>query len=143
MASVLSIGGAAPVAPTTTAARSCSATTTEAEALVVSPEEAAKVLQAKASASLGCLGVCIAGDKTVLESQRRTMFSQAIRDYNWQIAETLAASEAEVQDIADSKLRVDIFEEALEQGDSQKASEYAITNREYEKVSALRAASKA
>ena len=82
-------------------------------------------------------------DKTVLESQRRTMFSQAIRDYNWQIAETLAASEAEVQDIADSKLRVDIFEEALEQGDSQKASEYAITNREYEKVSALRAASKA
>ena len=56
----------------------------EAEALVVSPEEAAKVLQAKASASLGCLGVCIAGDKNVLESQRRQMFSQAIRDYNWQ-----------------------------------------------------------
>ena len=107
----------------------------EAEALVVTPEEAAQVLKAKASATLGCFGVCV-GDKELVEAQRREMFAEAIRDYNWQVAETLANSPLELQDISDSKLRVSVFEQALRDGDYKMAAEYAITNKEYEMVSA-------
>ena len=68
------------------------------------------------------------------------MFIQAIRDYDWKVAETLASSDAEMQDISDSKLRVGLLTATLESSDLALASDYAITNEEYmyERVSGHR-----
>ena len=111
----------------------------EAEGLVVSQYEAAEVVKARAAAALSCFAACI-GEKSSVEAedQRHAMFVQAIRDYDWKVADTLASSDAEMQDISDSKLRVGLLTAALEAGDLALASDYAITNEEYERVSGHR-----
>ena len=68
------------------------------------------------------------------EVQRRAEFCKAVRAYDWEGAQALAATEQEKVDVTDSKNRVDWMEYFLAQGDSMQAMLYAITSEERQRV---------
>jgi len=68
------------------------------------------------------------------EVQRRAEFRNAVRAYEWEAALTLAATDQEKTDVAESKNRVDWFEYFLAQGDKTQAMLYAITNEERQRA---------
>ena len=70
------------------------------------------------------------------ESQRRAEFCKAVRAYEWERAQALAATEQEREDVANSQVRVDWMEYFLAQGDSTQAMLYAITREERQRAEA-------
>ena len=68
------------------------------------------------------------------EVQRRAEFCKAVRAYEWDAALTLAATDKEKTDVAESKNRVDWLEYFLAQGDNAQAMLYAITNEERQRA---------
>lgn len=68
------------------------------------------------------------------ESQRRAEFCKAVRAYEWERAQALAATEQERVDVANSQVRVDWMEYFLAQGDSTQAMQYAITREERQRA---------
>ena len=64
-------------------------------------------------------------------------FRNAVRAYEWEAALTLAATDQEKTDVAESKNRVDWFEYFLAQGDSTQAMLYAITREERQRAEAV------
>lgn len=56
-----------------------------------------------------------------------------------QVAEILAASEQEGQDVSDSRLRVQLMQDALRQGNYKVAMGYAITHEERQEIDSMRA----
>ena len=76
--------------------------------------------------------------KLNLETRRAEKFKDAIKAYEWAIAETLAWTEEEMQDLDDSKLRVELMTAAKVQGDFEKAHAYAITEAERDEIEAYR-----
>ena len=68
------------------------------------------------------------------EVQRRAEFCKAVRAYDWEGAQALAATEQEKVDVTDSKNRVDWMEYFLAQGDSMQAMLYAITSEERQRA---------
>ena len=91
------------------------------------------------AATIMCVGEekAVEGENAVEVASKRhgELFAQAIREYDWKLAEALASSDAEMQDLSDSRLRVGVLTAALESGDLALASEYAITNEEFERIS--------
>ena len=71
------------------------------------------------------------------ESQRRAIFCKAVRAYEWETAQALAATEQERVDVANSQVRVDWMEYFLAQGDSTQAMLYAITREERQRAEAV------
>ena len=84
------------------------------------------------------LCACMGDSKVSLEIRRVEKFKDAIKTYEWPIAETLAWSEEEMQDLDDSKLRVELMNAAKVQGDFEKAHSYAITEAERDEIDAYR-----
>lgn len=106
----------------------------KADALVVTPLEAATVLKAR---SISAKGFCsCVGDKAQTESRRAVQFVSSVRSYQWDVAEVLAISADELQDVADSKLRVETMAELQRSGDINGALAYAITEAERAKIRA-------
>ena len=68
------------------------------------------------------------------ELKRRADFCKAVRAYEWEGAQALAATPQENCDVADSKNRVDWMEYFLAQGDSMQAMLYAITSEERQRA---------
>jgi hypothetical protein len=77
------------------------------------------------------------------ELQRRAEFCQAVRAYDWEGAQALAATEQEETDVADSKNRVDWMEYFLAQGDGMQAMLYAITREERQRAEPMEDAASA
>ena len=71
------------------------------------------------------------------EVQRRAEFCKAVRAYEWDAALTLAATDKEKTDVAESKNRVDWLEYFLAQGDNAQAMLYAITREERQRAEAV------
>ena len=65
-------------------------------------------------------------------------FATAIREYNWNAAEALAASEEERADLRDSKSRVEWMGHYAKQGQYDRAIEMAITHEEQKQIEAMR-----
>ena len=101
----------------------------EADKLVVTPIEAALVLRSRATVPPRCCA-CIQLSAPAAEAERYERFVQAIRSYHWEVAEVLALTPVEAQDVADSKVRVAALQHAISTNDTTKALEYAITNEE-------------
>eukprot|EP00964_Phaeocystis_antarctica_P037565 scaffold21465_cov62-Phaeocystis_antarctica.AAC.9 len=68
------------------------------------------------------------------ELKRRADFCKAVRAYEWEGAQALAATPQENCDVADSKNRVDWMEYFLAQGDGMQAMLYAITSEERQRA---------
>jgi len=109
----------------------------KAAELAVSPTEVAKLLKAKALPDLGPFACCLSDQQEQVESERVAKFVQAIREYEWEVAEILAAGAEEAQDVADSKLRVQLMESAIAEGNYPAAAELAITVEEQKKIDEL------
>ena len=110
----------------------------KAEELVASPFESAMLLKAKALRSNAC---CSCLPKGALEMERVARFVASVRAYEWDMAEVLAMTSEEMQDVADSKLRVAHFQQAMSEGKYDEAKGLAITDgEEAQIVSAMRAA---
>jgi len=73
---------------------------------------------------------CFGAPRLHLEARRAQKFKNAIKAYEWLIAETLACTDDEMQDLDDSKLRVELMTAAKVQGAFEKAQSYAITEAE-------------
>ena len=69
----------------------------KAAELAVSPTEVAKLLKAKALPDLGPFACCLGDQQEQVESERVAKFVQAIREYEWEVAEILAAGPEEAQ----------------------------------------------
>ena len=76
----------------------------KANELVTTAVEGATVLKATAMAS-HVLCTCIP-QAALIERERQDKFVAAVRAYEWEVAEILAMSADEFQDVADSKRRV-------------------------------------
>ena len=118
-----------------------------AEAHAKTGIEAARVLKARALAAAGfgacllpammaCLGA-IDGKQRVaeqgaakLESRRQQGFVKAVRNWEWAVAEVLAISAQEQQDVADSRERVAALQRLVHQRRYDHAKRYAITEDE-------------
>jgi len=111
----------------------------EAAKLVVTPLEEAKLITAQVHASLGPCS-CMGETKQLLDARRTEKFKDAIKAYDWVIAETLASSDEEMQDLDDSKLRVEVMMAAKVQGHYDLALAYAITEAEREEIEANKGA---
>ena len=111
----------------------------KAAELAVTPLESARVIKAKALAALGPCACCI-GDSKMLERERSLKFAQSIREYDWEAAAVLAQSAEENQDVADSKLRVQLMDSAITDGDFVAADQLAITVEEKQRIGQLSAA---
>jgi len=100
--------------------------------LVVTPIEAATVLKAKATAEMPICMCCVAGGNNpqVAEGERYERFVQAIRAYEWEVAAALAVSDEEARDVHDSQVRVKALIDATDNGNYQRALEFAITDDE-------------
>ena len=107
----------------------------KAAELVVTPVEAAMLLKAKATATPGPCACCTPDPKQA-RWERYERFVQAIRAYEWEVADMLAITKEEAQDVTDSKMRVAAMRGALESRDYKRALEYAITDPERAKVQA-------
>jgi len=70
------------------------------------------------------------GAPTGPEAQRKANFTKAVRAYDWEGAQALAATSEEKADVVDSKNRVEWMEYHLAQGDRTQALTYAITSEE-------------
>ncbi|KAL1495680.1 hypothetical protein AB1Y20_016544 [Prymnesium parvum] len=111
----------------------------EAAKLVVTPLEEARLIMAQVRASNGLCACFVGESKQALEARREEKFKDAIKLYEWDIAETLALSAEEIQDVEDSKLRVDLMNAAKVKGEFDKALAYTITLAEREAIEASRA----
>jgi hypothetical protein len=79
----------------------------EADKLVVTPVEAALVLRSRATVPPRCCAcIRLSTPASEAEAERYERFVQAIRSYHWEVAEVLALTPEEAQDVADSKVRV-------------------------------------
>jgi len=109
----------------------------EAARLVVTPLEEAKLIKAQLQAPFGPCA-CVLDYRANVDGRRKGKFESAIKTYDWIIAEMLAATDEEMQDLDDSKLRVDLMTAAKLLGDFEKAQAYAITEAEREDIEAHR-----
>ena len=79
----------------------------EADKLVVTPVEAALMLRSRATVPPRCCAcIRLSTPASEAEAERYERFVQAIRSYHWEVAEVLALTPEEAQDVADSKVRV-------------------------------------
>ena len=113
----------------------------KAQELVETPKEGATVLKASAMAG----GVCCAclsppGKHAAVEAERRTKFVEAVRSYEWEIAEILAITPEEFDDLAASKARVAALHSATTAGSFERAYALCITQEEADEVHACFAA---
>jgi len=76
----------------------------------------------------------------VIESERKERFVAAIKRYEWEIAEILAISADELQDVADSQLRKAELCAAVDREDFTLAAQYAISSVEVAMIDAAKAA---
>jgi len=106
--------------------------------LVTTPAESAQVLKAQAMAASRCCA-CMP-NKSVIESERKERFVAAIKRYEWEIAEILAISADELQDVADSQLRKAELCAAVDREDFTLAAQYAISSVEVAMIDAAKAA---
>jgi len=104
--------------------------------------EEAKLIRAQALA-VNRICACVGESKATVEERRSAKFKDGIKAYEWAIAETLAMTDEEMQDLEDSKLRVELMTSAKVQGDFDTAHRYAITEAEREDIEAYRAEVKA
>ena len=68
------------------------------------------------------------------EEKRKADFVKAVRNYEWDLAASLAVTAEEKQDVADSKNRVEWMDYHTAQGDMEEALTYAITSEERMRV---------
>ena len=115
----------------------------QAAELVVTPIEAATVLKAKAKAALGPWACCLGVDAEEAEAERQDRFVKAVQEYEWDVAQILASSAEEEQDVSDSKLRVQLMRQALGEGNFKQAAQYAINPSEQSEIQAAEKASTA
>lgn len=64
----------------------------------------------------------------------RYRFVMAIKEYDWEKAETLAESDQDREDVKDSKARVDHMHYNMKAGNKELAFEYAITKKERQEI---------
>ena len=104
--------------------------------LVTTRLEAASLLKARVMSSKGwCKCLCTPGAAQA-DAERKEQFVAAIKAYDWEVAEVLAISAEELQDFADSKLRVSELQKAVAEGKHDLAMQYAITAAEEERIEA-------
>ena len=107
----------------------------KAAELMVTPLEAARVLHARARLDLGPCACCLPqAGASAYEAERSTKLTASIVSYEWDVAEVLAATPEEIQDVTDSKLRVQLLEAALAEGDYTEARRLAINETERQRI---------
>ena len=100
--------------------------------LAISELELAAVLKGRVLASK-VLFACVPR-ASELELERSIKFVDAVRRCEWALAETLAISGDEFQDVADSRARVAALKQALRTGKFELAQTYAITQAEVDEI---------
>ena len=115
-----------------------------AATLVSTEAEAARVLKATALAShVVCRCLPFGPPSGDVEEERKSKFDSAVKRYEWDVAETLAITGDEYQDVAESKLRVTALKAALADGDFAQARKFVITQEEADELSAAQKQTKA
>jgi hypothetical protein len=105
--------------------------------LALTQTERARVLKARSMA--GHVRCACVPDADDVEAERAAQFKSAIKSYDWEVAETLAISPIELQDVADSRLRVAELSKAIATGNFDLADQYVISHAEAERVGQARA----
>ena len=94
----------------------------------------AQLLKGQSLAAARC---CSCLPKLEIEIERAKQFHAAVRSSEFEVAEVLAINGEELQDVADSRVRVEHFRAACEAGNLDEARQLAILEVEYDVVATL------
>lgn len=106
----------------------------EALSMALTMEEQQAIMKAKSDSLKPSFCACFGNSASTNDQERQVKFAQAIRTYDWDLAEALAVTQEEKEDVVDSIGRVQWMKHHTTEKEFDKALALAITDTERQAI---------